>query len=43
MLTYDHLINRWIEQDILKDISSGLIHIIWTGGEPYHPNAPKSY
>ena len=25
---YNHLINRWIEQDILKDISSGLIHII---------------
>jgi len=34
---YDHLINRWIEQDILKDVASGLIHIIWTGGEPTIP------
>jgi 7-carboxy-7-deazaguanine synthase len=34
---YDHFIKRWNEQNILKDVASGLIHIIWTGGEPTIP------
>jgi 7-carboxy-7-deazaguanine synthase len=31
---FQYLIDRWKEQDIYEDIRSGLIHIIWTGGEP---------
>ena len=31
---FQHLIDRWKEEGIYKDIKSGLIHIIWTGGEP---------
>lgn len=34
---YTYFIDRWINQDILKDVASGLIHIIWTGGEPTIP------
>jgi organic radical activating enzyme len=36
---FQYLIDRWKEQGIYEDIRSGLIHIIWTGGEPtlkYH-------
>ena len=36
---FQYLIDRWKEQGIYEDICSGLIHIIWTGGEPtlkYH-------
>jgi organic radical activating enzyme len=31
---FQYLIDQWKEQDIYEDIKSGLIHIIWTGGEP---------
>jgi organic radical activating enzyme len=31
---FDYLINRFKEEDVYEDIKSGLIHIIWTGGEP---------
>lgn len=31
---FQYLINRWKEEGIYEDIKSGLIHIIWTGGEP---------
>jgi len=31
---FQYLIDRWKEQGIYDDIKSGLIHIIWTGGEP---------
>jgi organic radical activating enzyme len=31
---FQYLIDRWEEESIYKDIKSGLIHIIWTGGEP---------
>jgi 7-carboxy-7-deazaguanine synthase len=41
-VSYDYLINRWIEQNLLKDVSSGLIHIIWTGGEPTIPMHQKA-
>jgi organic radical activating enzyme len=34
---FQYLFDRWKEQDILEDISSGTIHIIWTGGEPTIP------
>ena len=31
---FDYLIQRWKDQDVYEDIRNGLIHIIWTGGEP---------
>ena len=31
---FDYLINRWKEEDVYEDIKNGLVHIIWTGGEP---------
>jgi len=31
---FQYLIDRWKEQGIYNDILSGVIHIIWTGGEP---------
>lgn len=31
---FQYLIDRWKEQGLYEDIKSGLIHIIWTGGEP---------
>ena len=34
---FQYLIDRWKEQGIYEDIKSGLIHIIWTGGEPTLP------
>ena len=36
-MDFDYLIRRWEEQDILDDIKSGHIHLIWTGGEPTMP------
>jgi len=34
---FDYLIDRWKEEGIYEDIMSGLIHLIWTGGEPTLP------
>lgn len=31
---FQYLIDQWKEQGIYDDIRNGLIHIIWTGGEP---------
>ena len=31
---FDYLINRWKEEGVYDDINHGIIHIIWTGGEP---------
>lgn len=31
---FQYLIDRWKEQGVYEDIRTGLIHIIWTGGEP---------
>ena len=31
---FQYLIDRWKEQGIYEDILNGIIHIIWTGGEP---------
>ncbi len=31
---FQYLIDQWKEQGLYEDIKSGLIHIIWTGGEP---------
>jgi len=38
---FDYLISRWDEQGLLNDIASGLIHVIWTGGEPTLPRSQK--
>lgn len=38
---FDYLINSWDDQDILMDVASGLVHIIWTGGEPALPRNQK--
>jgi 7-carboxy-7-deazaguanine synthase len=37
-----YLPNRWEEQGIKTDIASGLIHLIWTGGEPTMPKHQKA-
>jgi 7-carboxy-7-deazaguanine synthase len=31
---FQYLIDQWKKQGIYEDIQSGLIHLIWTGGEP---------
>jgi organic radical activating enzyme len=31
---FDYLIDQWKEQGIYDDIKNGIIHLIWTGGEP---------
>lgn len=31
---FQYLIDQWNEQGIHEDIKNGIIHIIWTGGEP---------
>jgi organic radical activating enzyme len=31
---FQYLIDQWKEQGIYEDILNGIIHIIWTGGEP---------
>jgi organic radical activating enzyme len=32
-----YLIDRWREEGVYEDIKSGVVHIIWTGGEPTLP------
>lgn len=39
---YSDLIDSWVEEGIEQDIRSGLIHIIWTGGEPTIPSHQKA-
>jgi len=31
---FQYLINRWKEEGVYEDILEGIVHIIWTGGEP---------
>ncbi len=31
---FQYLIDRWEEQELWDDILNGIVHIIWTGGEP---------
>jgi organic radical activating enzyme len=31
---FDYLIKRWKDEGIYDDILNGVVHIIWTGGEP---------
>jgi organic radical activating enzyme len=39
---FDYLINKWDEMELLNDIASGVVHVIWTGGEPTLPRNQKS-
>jgi organic radical activating enzyme len=39
---FSYLLNKWDESKLIGDISSGLIHVIWTGGEPTLPRNQKS-
>lgn len=39
---YDYLIQKWKDLGIYDDIKSGIIHIIWTGGEPTIPMHQKA-
>lgn len=39
---YDYLINKWKDLGIYNDIKRGIIHIIWTGGEPTIPQHQKA-
>lgn len=39
---YDYLLNKWKELGIYDDIKRGIIHIIWTGGEPTIPQHQKA-
>lgn len=39
---FQFLFDRWKEQDILEQVKSGNIHIIWTGGEPTIPKHQES-
>jgi len=32
--SYQWLIDKWKDEGVYEDIKKGLIHIIWTGGEP---------
>ena len=32
-----YLLDRWREEGVYEDIKNGIIHIIWTGGEPTLP------
>ena len=34
---FQYLIDRWKEEGVYEDIKSGVVHIIWTGGEPTLP------
>ena len=34
---FQYIIDQWKEQGIYEEIKSGIIHLIWTGGEPTLP------
>lgn len=40
--SFQSIIDSWKEEGIYDDICSGLIHIIWTGGEPTIPGHQES-
>lgn len=31
---HNYLISKWDDLDLLSDVASGIVHVIWTGGEP---------
>lgn len=39
---HDYLTSKWDGMGLLEDIASGIIHVIWTGGEPTLPRSQKS-
>ena len=40
-IAFEYLVSQWRNQLIYKDILSGLVHVIWTGGEPTLPKHQK--
>jgi 7-carboxy-7-deazaguanine synthase len=41
-LPYEYLIERWVDEDILEEVANGIVHMIWTGGEPCIPKHQKA-
>lgn len=39
---HDYLINEWKREGIYDDVRKGVVHLIWTGGEPTMKNNAKS-
>jgi 7-carboxy-7-deazaguanine synthase len=39
---FSYLFDKWDQNNLLSDIASGIIHVIWTGGEPTLPRNQKS-
>ena len=39
---FQYLVDDWISLDILDKVKKGLIHLIWTGGEPTIPKHQKA-
>jgi 7-carboxy-7-deazaguanine synthase len=39
---FDYLLNKWKKEGLYNDLLNGVIHIIWTGGEPTIPQHQKS-
>jgi len=39
---FEYLIKKWDDMGLLGDIASGVVHVIWTGGEPTLPRNQKS-
>lgn len=41
-MEYQQIIDDWINEGVEHDIRTGLIHVIWTGGEPTMPHHQKA-
>lgn len=39
---FQYLVDDWISLDILDKVNKGLVHLIWTGGEPTIPKHQKA-
>ena len=39
---FSYLLDKWNDEGYIEDIANGIIHVIWTGGEPTLPRNQKS-